>query len=387
MATAHINPVMLRWAVARADTSPEALGKSLRKEVTTIERWLEGSASPTFAQALKLAKRLHVPFGYLFISEPPAETLPLPDFRRTPAGDTHKPSAELLDVIADVLRHQDWYRDYRMSNDEQPLPFVGRFDIQTAAVEVAVDISASLDLDSQVRPAPHGDEYQSAFVRQIEGLDILVMRNGIVGQATNRPLRVEEFRGFSIADPMAPLIFINNRDSRAAQIFTLAHELAHIWIGQGGISDADLTITYSDPQNIEAYCNTVASEVLLPWHRIAGRCNESNLADGEWLQNVAKEFHVSTVMVARQLWSHNMISRDRFFRIYKNEQLKWTKPSQSTTGGGDYYKNVPIRNSRRFTEAILENVADSKTLIRDASRLLGVKPAKLPKLRESLRNP
>ncbi len=384
MATAHINPAMLRWAADRADIGPEALGTSLRQKVETVEQWLQGSASPTFVQAQTLAKRLHVPFGYLFISEPPTEDLPLPDFRRMPDGDTPKPSADLLDVIADVLRHQEWYREFRLGNDGQPIPFVGRFDAQAPVAEVAADISESLDLDSRVRSISRRDEYLRALVEQVEGLGILVMRNGIVGQSTNRPLRVEEFRGFSIADPIAPFIFINNTDSRAAQIFTLAHELAHIWIGKGGISDADLTILDTDPHNTEAYCNAVAGEVLLPWDRIADDYSESNFIDSEWLKKVAQEFHVSTVMVARQLWSHGAISRDRFFQTYEDERSNWTARSSSTPGGGNYYKSVPIRNSRRFTEAILESVAASETLIRDASRLLGVKPANLPKLRESL---
>ncbi len=384
MATAHVNPVMLRWAAARADVNPEALSKSLKQKVPTVESWLEGSASPTFVQAQKLAKRLRVPFGYLFVSEPPADDLPLPDFRRRPAGATLKPSVDLLDVIADVQRHQDWYRDFRLGNDEQPLPFVGRFDAQTPVDEVAADIRQNLDFDSKVRVAQPRDDFLRAFVRQVEGLGVLVMRNGVVGQATNRPLSVDEFRGFSITDPMAPVIFINNADSPTAQNFTLAHELAHIWIGQSGISDAEPTIPDRDFQNIEAYCNAVAGEVLLPWDRLAHLCDEPNLGESEWLKKVAKEFCVSTAMVARQLWSHDAISRERFFQIYEEEKSKWTKQRESKSSGGNYYRTVPIRNSLRFTEAILESVAASETLIRDASRLLGVKPANLPKLRASL---
>ncbi len=123
------------------------------------------------------------------------------------------------------------------------------------------------------------------------------MRNGVVRQATNRALQVEEFRGFSIADPMAPVIFVNNADSNAAQNFTLAHELAHVWIGQGGISDADLTIGGQGPDDIEEFCNKVAGELLLPWAALNERWRQRTNGFEEWTNQVAGEFHVSTVMV------------------------------------------------------------------------------------------
>ncbi len=384
MSTAHINPAILRWAADRADVEPEALSKSLRQSVGTIESWLDGSSAPTFRQAQNLAKRLRIPFGYLFLADPPSEELPLPDFRRAPAGGTRKPSVDLRDVIADVLRHQDWYRDFRLGADQSPLPFVGRFSSQAAISEVAADITRSLEFDSAVRTETQRDQFLRAFVLRVEALGVLVMRNGVVRQATNRALRVEEFRGFSIADPMAPVIFVNNADSQAAQIFTLAHELAHIWIGEGGISDADLTIQGSGSTHIEAYCNEVAGEVLLPWSRIADRWSRRRSSESEWLRSISAEFRVSTVMVARQLWTHEAITRERFFELYEEGRTKWAERRSAASPGGDYYKSVPIRNSRLLTEVVLESVASSETLIRDASRLLGVKPANIPKLRESL---
>jgi len=381
MADAHVNPVMLLWALARSSVNRSDLARSLKKAESTIEQWLTGEAAPTFRQAQKLAKQLRVPFGYLFLEEPPEEDVPLPDFRRHPASTDL--SLDLRDVISDVLRKQDWYRDHRAERDEAPIEFVGRFTISSDVTVVAEDIRATLEFETHIRPESPADSFLRAFVTRVEAAGVLVMRNGIVRQATNRALRVEEFRGFAIADPMAPVVFVNNADSNAAQAFTLAHELAHIWIGQGGISDADVTISGEGPGDVEAFCNEVAGELLLPWAVLSERWRQRRTAFEDWSSQIAREFHVSTVMVARQLWQHEAISREQFFDFYDREKQNWTS-KQAAGSGGNYYLTAPIRNSRRLTQSVLESVEASETSIREASRLLGVKPANLPKLEESM---
>lgn len=381
MADAHVNPAMLRWALARSPVGRSEVAEAFRKAESTIEQWLSGEEAPTFRQAQKLAKQLRVPFGYLFLEEPPEEGMPLPDFRRHPAST--KLSLDLRDVISDVLRKQDWYRDHRAERDEEPIAFVGRFTTGTDANIVAEDIRATLDFETVVRPESQADSFLRTFVAQVESVGVLVMRNGVVRQATNRALQVEEFRGFSVADPMAPVIFVNNADSNAAQAFTLAHELAHIWIGQGGISDADVTIGGEGPGDVEAFCNEVAGELLLPWTALSPLWQQRSAAFEDWTSQIAREFHVSTVMIARQLWQHRAISREQFFDFYDREKQNWTS-KQAAGSGGNYYLTAPIRNSRRLTESVLESVEASETSIREASRLLGVKPANLPKLEESM---
>lgn len=382
MDKAYVNPAILRWAAIRAGLEVPSLGKAFGKPPEAIQAWFEGSSAPTFKQAQVLAKRLRVPFGYLFLSSPPEDDFPIHDFRRVHGTGSREPSVDLRDAVSDVLVKQDWYWDFRTANNEPPLTCVGRFSIRSSAREVAEDIRSTLDFENEVRVQDRS-RFLGTFVSQVEAQGILVMRNGIVRQATNRALDVEEFRGFSIADPMAPVIFINNADSNAAQVFTLAHELAHIWIGQGGVSDADVTIIRQDTDDIETFCNEVAGEVLLPWSEIREIWSNRSASKTDWVRSMSRRFHVSTVMVARQLWTHGAIDREDFFEIYEAERENWI-PSQKTTSGGNYYLMVPIRNSRILTEAILESVAGSETSIRDASRLLGVKPANLPKLRASL---
>jgi Zn-dependent peptidase ImmA (M78 family) len=383
MSSAHINPQMLQWAMQRVGSSADDLATAFKKPVETIAAWLAGDASPTFKQAQRLAKRLRVPFGFLFLADPPPSDLPLPDFRRVHGPGTAAASVDLRDVISDVLRKQDWYRDFRADSDEEPLPFVGSFEPGSPVTDLVADLADRLSFESEVRPQSQASQFLRAFAGRAEALGILVMRSGIVRQATNRALDVEEFRGFSIADPMAPVIFVNNADSNAAQVFTLAHELAHIWIGRGGISDADPTIRGDSDDDIEEYCNDVAAELLLPWADLERRWNAGSASIEQLIADVASEFHVSTVMVARQLWEHAAIDRDEFFRLYEAEKSNWLRAATESSGG-NYYLSAPIRNSRRLTEAVLESVGASETSIRDASRLLGVKPANLARLRESM---
>lgn len=382
MGKAHLNPLMLRWAIERADAQLDDLGAAFKKAPESIESWLDGSDAPTFKQAQKLAKRLRIPFGYLFLESPPDEDLPLPDFRRVRGSLPRETSIDLREVISDVLRKQDWYRDHRLECDEEPVELVGRFTLTSSVQEIAEDIGSHLDFETVVRPKSRLADFLRAFVGQVEELGILVMRNGVVRQSTNRPLKVDEFRGFSVADPMAPVVFVNNVDSNAAQAFTLAHELAHIWIGQGGISDADFTIVAEASSDIESFCNEVAGELLLPWKSLSARWSTREGSPEEFVKTTARQYHVSTVMVARQLWAYRAIEREQFFEVYETERVKWNTKTASL--GGDFYKSASIRNSRVLTEAVLESVRASETSIRDASRLLGVKPANLPKLQESM---
>ena len=382
---AYVNPEVLRWAVERADATLADLCRAFGKPEAAVGKWLDGSSAPTFRQARDLAKRLRVPFGYLFLAEPPSEELPIPDFRRGSGGaGSAEPSVDLRDVIADTLRKQDWYRDFRLDGGEGPVEVVGLFTTDSEISDVAASIAAALDFDAKVRCAAQADEFLRAFVDQVERHGILVMRNGVVRQNTSRALDVREFRGFSLADPTAPVIFINNADSISAEIFTLAHELAHIWIAQSGISDADPTTMDRDVMDVESFCNAVAAELLLPWSRIADRWYQNNMAISVWVADVSREFRVSTVMVAKQLWSHEAISREDFFELYEKEKAKWVENRQQSAGG-NYYLNIPIRNSRLLTEAILRSVDAWETPMLEASRLLGgVKPDKFETVKESL---
>lgn len=261
-----ITPGVLSWARCRRGLAASELARKLSVKPEKIAAWESGESRPTFRQAQRLAQALYVPFGYLYLAEPPAEKLPIPDLRTVGAKPPRAPSPDFLDLVNDVLTKQQWYREYRESNGGEPLPFVGRYTANDAAETIAADIRDTLSIDDDMRKgaATWGDFLRELTLRS-EDLGILVMRSGVVGNNNNRPLDVNEFRGFAISDDLAPLVFVNGRDAKSAQIFTLAHEMAHLWIGEGGVSNPDCALPPDEQGNdIERLSNRVAAETLLP---------------------------------------------------------------------------------------------------------------------------
>ncbi|HEY2122248.1 MAG TPA: XRE family transcriptional regulator [Chthoniobacterales bacterium] len=243
-----LQPQVLRWVRERAGLTRADLADVLGLDLDKVEEW-ERRGALTFGQAERIAKKTHAPLGYLFLQEPLRESLPIPDLRTVAGRSTSEPSLELLDTLDEAERRQDWYRDYVRSENLAPLDFVESISLNTDHDIAAQSIRDRIGFQTEIRArAATWEEALRLQVEQIEETGVLVMRNGIVGSNTHRPLSVDEFRGFALADRYAPLIFLNGADGKAAQMFTLAHELVHIWLGQSGISN--LSRTYVVAQRV-----------------------------------------------------------------------------------------------------------------------------------------
>ena len=130
--------------------------------------------------------------------------------------------------------------DYLLSLGEAPLGFIGSVKPSTSVVKAAASIAKAIGFSiAERQKLKSWEEALRVFIERITEAGVLVMVNGIVGFNTHRKLDPQEFRGFALSDPIAPLIFINGADTKAAQMFTLAHELAHLWLGETALSDAD----------------------------------------------------------------------------------------------------------------------------------------------------
>ena len=368
-AKAHINPNILRWMRERSGLDAGDAARVAHISPEQLVRWESGESQPTFLQAQKLAQALHAPFGYLFLTEPPAEKLPLPDLRTVGGAPVPRPSIDLLDTIRLSLQRQTWYLDHLHDEGADPLPFVARFATDAPVRAVAADMRAVLGV-SVAQGQPTKDSYLRHLVDAAEAAGILVMRSGIVGNNTHRPLDVAEFRGFAVSHPLAPLVFINSADAPAARLFTLMHELAHIWVGSSGISNAS-------PGNVrreEVFCNAVAGEFLAPHDVFIPLWTASTASLAERLAELAQRFHVSRLVIMRRALDLGLVDHATYLQHYQAELAAFRdKPG----GGGSFYRNASVKNSKRFARAVLAEALSGRLLLRDAGRLLGVQPGKL----------
>ena len=381
MIDARITGDVLRWARERRELKFEDVASGTHAAVGDLVSWENGSSFPAFSVAENLAHYLRIPFGFLFLSRPPIDAAPIPDFRTVSGNIPRGLSPDFLEVLNDVRLKQDWYREYGEQNLAGALPFVGSRRMAEGTDVVAADISKELNVGAELRKRSRDwATYLSALCNAAQRLGILVMRSGIVGSDSTRALDVEEFRGFALSDRLAPIVFINSKDAKSAQIFTLVHEIAHIWIDRSGISNPDPSGV--PKAGVESFCNRVAADVLLPAAEFAAEFK--NLKDkSKFPEELSRQFWVSPLVVIRRAFDIHRIGQDEFYRLVRAEKNK--KFKKRTGSGGNPIRTLLARNSHKFTEAILNAVREDRLTYRDGARLLGTSNKFFPELlRKSL---
>ena len=360
-----VHPHLLRWARERTGYSVDALSSRFPK----LEDWERGKVKPTLKQLEAFARATRTPVGFLFLTEPPVERIPIPDFRTVANVHVDHPSPNLLDTVYLCQQRQDWFRDFARSLHEPALEFVGSARLGDDIVETATTMRhiLGLDLEERRQLATWTDALRR-FIEQADALGVLVMVSGVVGSNSRRSLDPQEFRGFALVDPLAPLVFINGADSKAAQMFTLAHELAHIWLGLSGVSDAEARV--APDQEVERWCNQVAAELLAPLAAL--RDEFDNRAElQEEIRRLARRFKVSTLVILRRIHDAGRLTRDELWAAYdaELERLR-TLPKGS---GGDFYLTLGARVSKRFARAMVISTLEGRTAFTETFRMLGLK--------------
>ena len=370
MPTVAVNPGLIRWAIDRSGL-PVA---DLRKKFPKLDEWKTGDKQPTFRQLEDFARTTMTPFGFLFLDEPPVERLPIPDFRTV--GDTpiDRPSPNLIETIHTMQRRQDWMRDLLIEEGHEQLRFVGSGQRIRNPKSLAERIRQKLSLDADwAESLGTWEDALKILRRAMERIGILVFRSSVVGLNNHRHLDPEEFRGFVLCDSYAPVVFVNSADSKSAQIFTLAHELTHVWLGTDGLFN--LVNMMPSDEEAERFCNRVAAEFLIPGYKLTERWGEAK-ATGHPFRTIARWFKVSPVVAARRALDLRLINWPEFIRFYERDKEDWRRrkaEQRKKKGGGDFYLNQDVRLGRRFANAVIRATREGRILYRDAYRLTDLK--------------
>lgn len=363
--TIDLQPGLLEWARERAGLTAETLAEKLGVSVETVAAW-EQDGRITYRQAEKLASVTNTAFGYLFLAEPPDERLPIPDLRTVGSVAAGRPSPDLLDVIYQSQRRQEWFREYQIAEDGAELEFVGSTPVGSSVKAAAAAIRKRVNFHPSESKETSLDGVLRDFGEAVEAAGILVVRAGIVGNNTRRTLNPQEFRGFALVDAFAPLVFVNAADFKAAQIFTLAH----VWAGESALSNLENTLV-PEQQRVEWFCNAVAAEYLVPLEGLKARLRNLHGDPAQVVEALRRHYRVSELVIIRRLYDAGEIPEAEFKRWYEERIDAYRHQPKSS--GGDFYKNQPNKIGRKFASALIASTLEGKSLFRDAMSLLDMK--------------
>jgi Zn-dependent peptidase ImmA (M78 family) len=360
----QVSPKLIKWALHRSGKNASDLEPKFKK----IRKWLSGETAPTFVQLENFARKTSVPFGFFFLQEPPIEKAPVPMHRTLGVGKPHYPSPEYLDTVYSMQRRQEWLRDFLIDSGQEPLGFVGAVSRSDTTSRIVACMRDTLNLaeDWASKRKTWADALRF-LVEAMEMAGIVVVVNSVVGNNTHRSLRVSEFRGFVLVDEYAPLTFVNGADAKAAQMFTLAHELAHICVGQSAAFD--LREIHPADSPLEKACNQAAAEFLAPADILINSWTSDTEAHLPF-DYFAKRFKVSQIVIARRALDLELINREEFLSFYREYRSRDQEERKITES-----KPIPqsVLQNRRIGKLFATNVVlavlAGKLSYKDAYRL------------------
>ncbi len=367
----NINPNILSWAIEKFNLNIEDIYSKFPR--------LRQENSLTVKQAQSLAQKLNIPFGYLFLEQPPEQKRDLPFFRT--ANSDVEIDANTLEQIKILQKRQAWLSEFLQENDFPRLEFVGKFNLSTPNETILNDIYSRLDLkEGWTLDLPNRNKVIEYLVSKLEQNNIIVVFSSVVGNNNKRKISPNQCRGFVLVDDYAPFMFINSADWLSAQLFTLAHELAHIWLGQSVGFDYNFLLPADD--QIERKCDAIAAEFLVPKNLIL-KFWDKDLGFESNLDKLYKVFKVSRLVIARRALDLHLINRDKFFEFYNMTKKKFAQ-KQSSDSGGNFYATQQKRLNRKFLHFIKDALQSRNLLYRDAYLLTGLKGKSFNQLLKNL---
>jgi Zn-dependent peptidase ImmA (M78 family) len=378
-----IEPTIINWVIENVppeQTSPDIFD--------TLENWKEGAIRPTFKQLESISDKIHIPLGYFFLKTPPREELPVLEYRTVAGMAAKTPSRNLVDTVHYAENVQDWMRNYLIDSGADKLEFICKGKTPTDAGGLAKQIRNSLQLKINWYTDCKNANSSFKFIRtRLEGIGVLVLMNGVVGNNTRRKLDISEFRAFTLTDDFAPLIFINGNDSDGAKLFSLLHETVHIRLGIDGFFNE----RFGDNHHIsdaERLCNAVAAELLVPnelftvrWETLRNQTNSSKTI----IYKLASEFHCGNTVIARRAKDTGYINVGVYNEIADEAMDRYNQYVKNRGGGGDFYRTAATRLDKRFLLAVAGSVGEGKTQYTDAYKLTNLNRTTFSKLLEQVK--
>ena len=375
---AYITPNVLKWARESARMTEVTAAAKVSVPADKLKEWEEGTSQPTIRQAQTLAKAYKRPFALFFLPEIPRDFQPLQDFRKSGSKEITTSS---IFIIREIQQKQAWISDVYSENNEEKLSFVGRFSIKDNPQIVAKDILSTL----KINPANYKTENPiREWIDAAETNGIFVSRTSFIH--SRMKLNSEELQGFAIADSYAPFIFINSDDWNAPQLFTLVHELAHIWIAATGISNGiEPEIINKDKFNpIELFCNNVAGNALIP-NEIILNIDKSIFRNSSEIFKAAKTLGVSSFAFLVRALNLELVSLPVYQNLKKQADVDYQAflkreaekkaiiklKQKIKPGGPNPYLLRLNKNSRLFTQVVLDALRSGFVQPTQASLLLG----------------
>ena len=361
----NIQPAIISWALSQ--TSEEKLGTKL---VDNIKHWLDGTKSPTFNQIEDFSKKSHIPLGYFFLQTPPIEQISLLEYRTLDSIQLTNPSRNLIDTIHDMEAVQEWMVNYRKEWNYDTISIVGSLKGITDISVIADTIRINLRLNIEwYKDCGNPSEAFNKVRGLLEECGIVVMMNGIVGKNTHRALDVKEFRAFAMVNEWAPLIFINGADSAGGRLFSLFHELVHLWIGENDLYN-DTKYSANGIKPIEVTCNAVAGALMVPKTVFLEKWNNNTNDDiHEKIKELARMFRCSSSVIARRALDNKKIDQNVYNMVIADAIEAYIQTKQEKSSGGDYYRVARSKLDGVFVRALCESVNSGRTSFTEAYRL------------------
>lgn len=358
----NLNTNIIKWAISRAGYEMDEFFMKFPK----TEKWVNGDEKPTVKQLENFSHKVHVPFGYMFLNNPPDEQIPIPYFR-TGKTDVRSVSLNVYHTIQNLQERQNWLTNYLEDSGYHDLGFVGKFSVHDSYMDIVNDIRNTLQLSVDwARGFRNWEDALNYLTAKIEDAGIILTFNGVVGNNTSRKIEVDECRGFVLVNKKAPFLFVNSADAKAAQMFTIIHEIAHIWLGKSAGFDNYEMLPADDP--IEILCDKVAAEFLVPEKLLAEKWKSSKS-----FKYLSRFFKVSPIVIGRRAMDLRLISREDFFSFYNDYISEFYKRKSEQGPGGDFYATAKKRISLRFASFVNNAVKENNLLYRDAYRLTNLK--------------